>query len=33
MPEAMSQTETPTRDGSAVPVMDARPNSAWISMS
>ena len=33
MPEAISTTETPTRDGSAVPVIEARPDSAWISMS
>ena len=30
---AMSTTETPTRDGSLVPVTEARPDSAWISMS
>ncbi len=34
MPDAMSTTETPTRAGpSGVPVIEARPASAWISMS
>ena len=34
MPAAMSQTETPTRAGaSGPPVIEASPDSAWISMS
>ena len=34
MPAPMSQTETPTRAGaSGPPVTEARPASAWISMS
>ena len=34
MPAAMSQTETPARAGaSGPPVIEDRPDSAWISMS
>ncbi len=34
MPDAISQTDTPTRDGaSGPPVTEATPASAWISMS
>ena len=34
MPQAMSQTETPTRPGPpAWPVIEASPLSAWISRS
>ena len=34
MPAAMSQTDTPARAGaSGPPVIEARPDSAWISMS
>ena len=33
MPEPTSTTDTPTRAGSVVPVIEARPDSAWISMS